>query len=86
MAERKAQINALWTYEVATEKVLGRSVEKGYITLKEADEFSEKLFAQLNTDNISGLRPASLGEKIRMENIRVNPYVSLKEIAWEKIP
>lgn len=26
--ERKAQIEALWTYEVATEKVLRRSVKK----------------------------------------------------------
>ncbi|MEA5018691.1 MAG: hypothetical protein VB009_08295 [Erysipelotrichaceae bacterium] len=86
MAEREAQIKALWTYDVATEKVLGWSVEKGYITHKEADEFSEKLFAQLNTDKTPGFRPASLGEKIRMENIRVNPYVSLKKISLRKIP
>lgn len=84
VTEREAQIEALWTYEVATEKVLKRSVKKGCITQEEVDEFSEKLFAQLNTDNIPGFRPSSLGEKMRMEDIRVNPYVSLTEIAREK--
>ncbi len=84
MTEREAQIEALWTYEVATEKVLRRSVKKGFITQQEADEFSEKLFEQLNTDNIPGFRPPPLGEKMQMEDIRVNPYVSLTEIAREK--
>ena len=84
MTEREAQIEALWTYEVATEKVLRRSVKKGFITQQEKDEFSEKLFEQLNTDNIPGFRPSPLGEKMRMEDIRVNPYVSLTEIAREK--
>ncbi|MTR44171.1 KilA-N domain-containing protein [Pseudoflavonifractor sp. BIOML-A13] len=84
MTERKEQIEALWTYEVATEKVLRRSVKKGFITQEEADDFSEKLFNQLNTDNIPGFRPSHLGEKMRMEDIRVNPYVSLTEIAREK--
>ena len=84
MTEREAQIEALWTYEVATEKVLRRSVKKGFITQQEADEFSEKPFEQLNTDNIPGVRPSPLGEKMRMEDIRVNPYVSLTEIAREK--
>lgn len=84
MTEREAQIEALWTYEVATEKVLRRSVKKGFITQQEADEFSEKLFEELNTDNIPGFRPSPLGEKMRMEDIRVNPYVSLTEIAREK--
>ena len=67
-----------------TEKVLRRSVKKGYITQEEADGFSEKLSEQLNTDNIPGFRPSSLGEKMRMEDIRVNPYVSLTEIAGKK--
>lgn len=84
LTEREAQIEALWTYEIATEKVLRRSVKKGYITQEEADEFSEKLFAQFNTDNIPGFRSSSLGEKMRVEDIRVNPYVSLTEIAREK--
>ncbi|MDO5602799.1 MAG: KilA-N domain-containing protein [Oscillospiraceae bacterium] len=84
MTEREAQIEALWTYEVATEKVLRRSVKKGFITQQEADEFSEKLFEQLNTDNIPGFCPSHLGEKMRMEDIRVNSYVSLTEIAREK--
>ena len=84
MTEREAQIEALWTYEVATEKVLRRAVKKGYITQDEAGEFSGKLFKQLNTDNIPGFRPSTLGEKMRVEDIRVNPYVSLTEIAREK--
>lgn len=84
MTERKPQIDAQWTYEVDTEKVLRRSVKKGYITQEEADGFSEKLSEQLNTDNIPGFRPSSLGEKMRMEDIRVNPYVSLTEIAGKK--
>lgn len=29
MAEREAQIEALWTYEVSTEKVLKRAIKKG---------------------------------------------------------
>ena len=84
MTEREAQIEALWTYEVATEKILRRSVKKGYITQEEADEFSKKLFEQLNMDNIPGFRISALGEKMRMEDIRVNPYVSLTEIARGK--
>lgn len=84
MTEREAQIEALWTYEVATEKVLRRAVKKEFITQEEADAFSEKLFEQLNTDNIPGFRLSSLGEKMQADDIRVNPYVSLTEIAREK--
>lgn len=82
--EQEAQIEALWTYEVATEKVLRRAVKKEFITQEKADAFSEKLFEQFNTDNIPGFRSSSLGEKMRAEDIRVNPYVSLTEIAREK--
>ena len=84
MTEREAQIDALWTYEVTTEKILRRAAKKEFITQEEADAFSEKLFEQLNTDNIPGFRLSSLGEKMRTEDIRVNPYVSLTEIAREK--
>lgn len=79
--EREAQIEALWTYEVATEKMLRRCVKKGYITREEAEEYSEKLFEQLNMDNVPGFRPSSLGEKMRMEYLYINPYISLTEIA-----
>ena len=41
MTDREAQIKALWTYEISTEKVLRRAVKKGFITQAEADEFSE---------------------------------------------
>lgn len=74
----------MWTYEVSTEKVLQRAVKKGFITQEEADEFSKRLFEQLNTDHIPGFRLSHLGEKMRMKDIRVNPYVSLTEIAREK--
>ena len=84
ITDRETQIEALWTYEVSTEKVLRRAVKKGFITQEEADEFSERLFEQLNTDDIPDFRLSHLGEKMRMEDIRVNPYVSLTEIAREK--
>ena len=84
MTERETQIEVLWTYEISTEKVLRRAVKKGFITQAEADEFSEKLFEQLNTKKIPGFLPSPLGEKMRAEDVRVNPYVSLTEIAREK--
>lgn len=43
MTEREAQIEALWTYAISTEKVLRRAVKKGFISQAEANEFSEKL-------------------------------------------
>ncbi|WOC76441.1 hypothetical protein RX717_05520 [Intestinibacillus sp. NTUH-41-i26] len=52
MTDREAQIEALWIYEISTEKVLRRAVKKGFITQAEADEFSEKLFEQLDTKKI----------------------------------
>ena len=84
MTERETQIEALWTYEISTEKVLRRAVKKGFITQAEADEFSEKLFEQLDTKKIPGFLPSPLGEKMRAEDVRVNPYVSLTAIARGK--
>lgn len=84
MTDREAQIEALWTYEISTEKILKRSVKKGFITQEEADDLSEKLFEQLDTDKIPGFRPSPLGEKMRAEDVRVNPYVSLTDLAREK--
>ena len=83
MTDREAQIEALWTYEISTEKVLRRAVKKGFITQAEADEFSEKLFEQLDK-KIPGFLPQSLVEKMRAEQVNVNPYVSMAEIAKEK--
>ena len=48
MTEREMQIEALWTYEISREKILKRAVGKGFITQEEADEFSDKLFEQLD--------------------------------------
>lgn len=84
MTEREAQIEALWTYEISTEKILRRAVKKGFISQAEADEFSEKLFEQLDTKKIPGFLPSPLEEKMRAKDVRVNPYVSMTEIAREK--
>ena len=84
MTDREAQIEALWTYEISTEKILRRAVKKGFITQAEADEFSEKLFEQLDTGKIPGFLPSPLREKMCAEDVRVNPYVSMTEIAREK--
>ncbi len=84
MTDREAQIEALWTYEISTEKILRRAVEKGFISQSEADEFSEKLFEQLDTKKIPGFLPSPLGDKMRAEDVRVNPYVSITKIARGK--
>lgn len=84
MTDREAQIEALWTYEISTEKILRRAVKKGFISQAEADEFSEKLFEQLDTGKIPGFLPSPLREKMCAEDVRVNPYVSMTEIAKEK--
>ena len=55
--------------------------KKGFITQSEADEFSENLFEQLDTKKISGFHPSPLREKMCAEDVRVNPYVSMTEIA-----
>lgn len=84
MTDRESQIEALWTYGISTEKILGRAVKKGFITQAEADEFSEKLFEQLDTKIIPGFLPSPLGEKMRAEQVNVNSYIFLTEIAKEK--
>ncbi len=84
MTDREAQIEALWTYEISTEKILRRAVKMGFISQTEADEFSEKLFEQLDTQKIPGFLPFPLGDKMRAEDVRVNPYVSMTEIAKGK--
>ena len=84
MTSREAQIEALWTYEISMEKILRRVVKKGFISQTEADEFSEKLFEQLDTKKIPGFLPSPLGEKMRAEDVRVNPYVYMTEIARDK--
>ncbi len=84
MTDREAQIEALWTYEISKEKVLKRIVTKGIITQAEADELSERMFEQLNLQEIPGFRLSSLGEKMRIDGSCLNAYVSLTEIAREK--
>lgn len=84
MTDREAQIEALWTYEISTEKILRRAVKKGFISQTEADEFSERLFEQLDTKKIPGFLPSPLGDKMQAEDVRVNPYVSMTEIARGK--
>lgn len=43
----------------------------------EADEFSKKLFEQLDIQKIPGFLPSPLGEKMYAEDVRVNPYAPL---------
>ena len=84
MTDREAQIEALWTYEISKEKILKRLVKKGLMTQAEADEFSERIFEQLDTDKVPGFRLSSLGEKMRINGSCLNLYVSITEIAKEK--
>lgn len=84
MTDREAQIEALWTYEISKEKVLKRLVKKGIMTQAEADDLSERMLEQLDTDKIPGFRLSPLGEKMRTNGSCLNPYVSLTEIAKEK--
>ncbi len=84
MTDREVQIEALWTYEISKEKVLKRIVTKGIMIQAEADELSERMFEQLNLQEIPGFRLSSLGEKMRSEGSCLNAYVSLTEIAREK--
>ena len=84
MTDREAQIEALWTYEISKEKVLKRLVKKEIMTQAEADDLSERMLEQLDTDKIPGFRLSPLGEKMRTNGSCLNPYVSLTEIAKEK--
>ncbi len=63
MTDREAQIEALWTYEISTEKILRRAVKKGFIFQTEANKFSDKLFEQLDIQKIPGFLPSPLDEK-----------------------
>lgn len=84
MTDREAQIEALWTYEISKEKVLKRLVKKGIMTQAEADNLSERMLEQLNTDKIPGFRLSPLGKKMRTSGSCLCPYVSLTGIAKEK--
>lgn len=84
MTDREAQIEALWTYEISREKVLKRIVKKGLMTQAEADELSERMLEQLDTNKIPGFRLSPLGKKMRINGSCLNPYVSITEIAKEK--
>ena len=84
MTDREAQIEALWTYEISKEKVLKRLVKKEIMTQAEADDLSERMLEQLNTDKIPGFRLAPLGKKMRTSGPCLYPYVSITEIAKEK--
>ena len=84
MTDREAQIEALWTYEISKEKVLRRLVKKGIMSQAEADDLSERMLEQLDTDKIPGFRLSPLGEKMRTSGPCLCPYVSITEIAKEK--
>lgn len=75
---------AIWTYEISVEKVLKRLVEKDIFTQEQADEYSAKMFEQLNLDKIPGVRLSSIGRKMRSPESSFNIFVSLTDIAREK--
>lgn len=77
MTDREAQIEALWTYEISTEKILRRAVKKGFISQAETDDFSEKLFEQLDPKKILGFHPLPLKPKMCAEDVRINSYISI---------
>lgn len=81
MTDRVAQIDVLRTYEISREKVLKRIMKKGLMTQAEADELSQRMLEQLDTNNIPGFRQTSLGEKMCTNGSCLNPYVSITEIA-----
>ncbi len=54
MTDQGAQIEALWTYEISTEKILQRAVKKGFISQMEADEFSENCLSNWITKRFLG--------------------------------
>lgn len=84
MTEQEKRTEALWTYAISHEKVLHRLVRKGYLSQEDADSFSDKLYEELNLDDVPGGRISPLGEKMRNTSVSYDAYVSLTELAREK--
>lgn len=84
MTEQEKRTEALWTYAISHEKVLHRLVKKGYLSQEDADSFSDRLYEELNLDDVPGSRLSSLGEKMRSTSIGYNEYVLLTELARQK--
>ena len=75
MTEQEKRTEALWTYAISHEKVLHRLVTKGYLSQEDADSLSDKLYEELNLDDVPGSRLSSLGEKMRSASVGYNEYV-----------
>lgn len=84
MTDREARTEALWAYEISREKILKLIVKKGLMTQAEADGLSERMFEQLNTDNIPSFRLSLLNEKMCTNGSCLDPYISIAEIAKGK--
>lgn len=88
MTKDKKRIEAIWTYSISREKVLKRFVKKNIITQADADMYSQKMFEQLNVNDIPGFRRSSVGEAMIAKYISDgsldNTYMSLTEIARQK--
>ena len=88
LTEDEKRLEAIWTYSISIEKVLKRLVEKNIITQTDADMYSEKMFEQLNVNDIPGFRRSTIGEAMVSKHVTVasldDTYMSLTEIARQK--
>ncbi len=84
MTDEEKRAEALWTYFISRERILRRLVEKKIMTQEDADDFANRMYEQINLDEIPGSRISYLGEKMRSPDPCMNPYVSLTDIAKEK--
>ena len=84
MTEQEKRTEAIWTYSISREKVLHRLVKKGYLAQEDADLFLQRMYDELNADEIPGARISHLKEKLQDPAVHENAYVSLTDIAKEK--
>lgn len=75
MTDKEAQAEALWTYAISQEKILRQFVKRGVIPQEEADWMSDRLYEQLNLDDVPGFRISKLGEMMRSEHVSPHEFV-----------
>ena len=79
---------AIWAYSINAEKLIERMLAKGYIDRKQADDFSAKMFEQINDDYLEAfIANGGYAEVIRTyfgSGTSKADYVSLTDIARTK--
>ncbi len=85
MTEQEKRTEAIWTYVISREKVLHRLVNKGSLAQEDADLFLQRMYNELNADEIPGARISPLKEKMQNPAVNENAYVSLTDIAKRKV-